>query len=142
MKGDDPALIAALLVPPYYEESSITQSARLTPVVKAMRLQNRREENLYIQPTNLSFMTFPNTILVPLSPHPDDQLEPNNREEGQQKDANKNHAKKNGRDIHSIGALTILPPRMSMPDIDKPALIYRYALEKPRIPQTAFPSSR
>ncbi|MFA8375331.1 MAG: hypothetical protein AAHT63_11320, partial [Akkermansia muciniphila] len=85
VKGNDPALIAALLVPPYYEESSITQSARLTPVVKAMRLQNRREENLYIQPTNLSFMTFPNTILVPLSPHPDDQLEPNNREEGQQK---------------------------------------------------------
>lgn len=139
VKGNDPALIAALLVPPYYEESSITQSARLTPVVKAMRLQNRREENLYIQPTNLSFMTFPNTILVPLSPHPDDQLEPNNREEGQQKDANKNHAKKNGRDIHSIGALTILPPRMSMPDIDKPALIYRYALEKTKDPTDGLP---
>ncbi|WP_300797021.1 hypothetical protein [uncultured Akkermansia sp.] len=139
VKGNDPALVAALLVPPYYEESSITQSARLTPVVKAMRLQDRRKKNLYIQPTNLSFMTFPNTILVPLSPHPDDQLEPNSREEGQQKDANKNHAKKNGRDIHSIGALTILPPCMSMPNIDKPALIYRYALEKTTDPTDGLP---
>ena len=65
VKGDDPALIAALLVSPYYTESAITQSARLIPVVKAMRLQDRREENRYIQPTHLSFMTFPNTILVP-----------------------------------------------------------------------------
>ena len=116
--------------PPYYTESAITQSARLIPVVKAMRLQDRREENRYIQPTHLSFMTFPNTILVPLSPHPDDQMAPNSREEDQQEEANKNNAKKNGKDIHSIGAMTILPPRMSMPDIDKPALIYRYALEK------------
>lgn len=130
VKGDDPALIAALLVSPYYTESAITQSARLIPVVKAMRLQDRREENRYIQPTHLSFMTFPNTILVPLSPHPDDQMAPNSREEDQQEEANKNNAKKNGKDIHSIGAMTILPPRMSMPDIDKPALIYRYALEK------------
>ena len=68
VKGDDPALIAALLVSPYYTESAITQSARLIPVVKAMRLQDRREENRYIQPTHLSFMTFPNTILVPLTP--------------------------------------------------------------------------
>lgn len=139
VKGDDPALIAALLVSPYYTESAITQSARLIPVVKAMRLQDRREENRYIQPTHLSFMTFPNTILVPLSPHPDDQMAPNSREEDQQEEANKNNAKKNGKDIHSIGAITILPPRMSMPDIDKPALIYRYALEKTKDPTDGLP---
>ena len=139
VKGDDPALIAALLVSPYYTESAITQSARLMPVVKAMRLQDRREENRYIQPTHLSFMTFPNTILVPLSPHPDDQMAPNSREEDQQEEANKNNAKKNGKDIHSIGAMTILPPRMSMPDIDKPALIYRYALEKTKDPTDGLP---
>ena len=139
VKGDDPALIAALLVSPYYTESAITQSARLIPVVKAMRLQDRREENRYIQPTHLSFMTFPNTILVPLSPHPDDQMAPNSREEDQQEEANKNNAKKNGKDIHSIGAMTILPPRMSMPDIDKPALIYRYALEKNKDPTDGLP---
>ena len=139
VKGDDPALIAALLVSPYYTESAITQSARLIPVVKAMRLQDRREENRYIQPTHLSFMTFPNTILVPLSPHPDDQMAPNSREEDQQEEANKNNAKKNGKDIHSIGAMTILPPRMSMPDIDKPALIYRYALEKTKDPTDGLP---
>ena len=139
VKGDDPALIAALLVSPYYTESAITQSARLIPVVKAMRLQDRREENRYIQPTHLSFMTFPNTILVPLSPHPDDQMAPNSREEDQQEEANKNNAKKNGKDIHSIGALTILPPRMSMPAIDKPALIYRYALEKTKDPTDGLP---
>ena len=139
VKGDDPALIAALLVSPYYTESAITQSARLIPVVKAMRLQDRREENRYIQPTHLSFMTFPNTILVPLSPHPDDQMAPNSREEDQQEEANKNNAKKNGKDIHSIGAMTIMPPRMSMPDIDKPALIYRYALEKTKDPTDGLP---
>lgn len=139
VKGDDPALIAALLVSPYYTESAITQSARLIPVVKAMRLHDRREENRYIQPTHLSFMTFPNTILVPLSPHPDDQMAPNSREEDQQEEANKNNAKKNGKDIHSIGAMTILPPRMSMPDIDKPALIYRYALEKTKDPTDGLP---
>ena len=139
VKGDDPALIAALLVSPYYTESAITQSARLIPVVKAMRLQDRREENRYIQPTHLSFMTFPTTILVPLSPHPDDQMAPNSREEDQQEEANKNNAKKNGKDIHSIGAMTILPPRMSMPDIDKPALIYRYALEKTKDPTDGLP---
>ena len=139
VKGDDPALIAALLVSPYSTESAITQSARLIPVVKAMRLQDRREENRYIQPTHLSFMTFPNTILVPLSPHPDDQMAPNSREEDQQEEANKNNAKKNGKDIHSIGAMTILPPRMSMPDIDKPALIYRYALEKTKDPTDGLP---
>lgn len=139
VKGDDPALIAAMLVSPYYTESAITQSARLIPVVKAMRLQDRREENRYIQPTHLSFMTFPNTILVPLSPHPDDQMAPNSREEDQQEEANKNNAKKNGKDIHSIGAMTILPPRMSMPDIDKPALIYRYALEKTKDPTDGLP---
>ena len=139
VKGDDPALIAALLVSPYYTESAITQSARLIPVVKAMRLQDRREENRYIQPAHLSFMTFPNTILVPLSPHPDDQMAPNSREEDQQEEANKNNAKKNGKDIHSIGAMTILPPRMSMPDIDKPALIYRYALEKTKDPTDGLP---
>ena len=139
VKGDDPALIAALLVSPYYTESAITQSARLIPVVKAMRLQDRREENRYIQPTHLSFMTFPNTILVPLSPHPNDQMAPNSREEDQQEEANKNNAKKNGKDIHSIGAMTILPPRMSMPDIDKPALIYRYALEKTKDPTAGLP---
>lgn len=139
VKGDDPALIAALLVSPYYTESAITQSARLIPVVKAMRLQDRREENRYIQPTHLGFMTFPNTILVPLSPHPDDQMAPNSREEDQQEEANKNNAKKNGKDIHSIGAMTILPPRMSMPDIDKPALIYRYALEKTKDPTDGLP---
>ena len=139
VKGDDPALIAALLVSPYYTESAITQSARLIPVVKAMRLQDRREENRYIQPTHLSFVTFPNTILVPLSPHPDDQMAPNSREEDQQEEANKNNAKKNGKDIHSIGAMTILPPRMSMPDIDKPALIYRYALEKTKDPTDGLP---
>lgn len=139
VKGDDPALIAALLVSPYYTESAITQSARLIPVVKAIRLQDRREENRYIQPTHLSFMTFPNTILVPLSPHPDDQMAPNSREEDQQEEANKNNAKKNGKDIHSIGAMTILPPRMSMPDIDKPALIYRYALEKTKDPTDGLP---
>ena len=139
VKGDDPALIAALLVSPYYTESAITQSARLIPVVKAMRLQDRREENRYIQPTHLSFMTFPNTILVPLSPHPDDQMVPNSREEDLQEEANKNNAKKNGKDIHSIGAMTILPPRMSMPDIDKPALIYRYALEKTKDPTDGLP---
>lgn len=139
VKGDDPALIAALLVSPYYTESAITQSARLIPVVKAMRLQDKREEYRYIQPTNLSFMTFPNTILVPLSPHPDDQMAPNSREEDQQEEANKNNAKKNGKDIHSIGAMTILPPRMSMPGIDKPALIYRYALEKTKDPTDGLP---
>ena len=139
VKGDDPALIAALLVSPYYTESAITQSARLIPVVKAMRLQDRREENRYIQLTHLSFMTFPNTILVPLSPHPDDQMAPNSREEDQQEEANKNNAKKNGKDIHSIVAMTILPPRMSMPDIDKPALIYRYALEKTKDPTDGLP---
>lgn len=139
VKGDDPALIAALLVSPYYTESAITQSARLIPVVKAMRLQDRREENRYIQPTHLSFMTFPNTILVPLSPRPDDQMAPNSREEDLQEEANKNNAKKNGKDIHSIGAMTILPPRMSMPDIDKPALIYRYALEKTKDPTDGLP---
>lgn len=128
-----------MLVSPYYTESAITQSARLIPVVKAMRLQDRREENRYIQPTHLSFMTFPNTILVPLSPHPDDQMAPNSREEDQQEEANKNNAKKNGKDIHSIGAMTILPPRMSMPDIDKPALIYRYALEKTKDPTDGLP---
>lgn len=139
VKGDDPALIAALLVSPYYTESAITQSARLIPVVKAMRLQDKREEYRYIQPTNLSFMAFPNTILVPLSPHPDDQMAPNSREEDQQEEANKNNAKKNGKDIHSIGAMTILPPRMSMPGIDKPALIYRYALEKTKDPTDGLP---
>ena len=139
VKGNNPAHIAALLVSPYYTESAITQSARLIPVVKAMRLQDRREENRYIQPTHLSFMTFPNTILVPLSPHPDDQMVPNSREEDLQEEANKNNAKKNGKDIHSIGAMTILPPRMSMPDIDKPALIYRYALEKTKDPTDGLP---
>lgn len=139
VKGNNPAHIAALLVSPYYTESAITQSARLIPVVKAMRLQDRREENRYIQPTHLSFMTFPNTILVPLSPHPDDQMAPNSREEDLQEEANKNNAKKNGKDIHSIGAMTILPPRMSMPDIDKPALIYRYALEKTKDPTDGLP---
>lgn len=130
VKENDPARIAALLVPPYYMESSITQSARLTPVVKAMRLQDKQQENRYIQPTNLSFMTYPNTILVPLQPHPDDQLDPNRKDEDQKEEANKNNAKKNKKDIHSIAAMNFLPPRMSMPDIDKPALIYRYALEK------------
>ena len=139
VKGDDPARIAALLVSPYYMESAITQSARLTPVVKAMRLQDRREESRYIQPTNLSFMTFPNTILVPLRPHPDDQIDPNKTDEDQQEAANKNNAKKSGKDIHSIAAMTILPPRMSMPDTDKPALIYRYALEKIKDPTDGFP---
>lgn len=139
VKGDDPARIAALLVSPYYMESAITQSARLTPVVKAMRLQDRNEENRYIQPTNLSFMAFPNTILVPLRPHPDDQMDPNKTDEDQQESANKNNAKKNGKDVHSIAAMTILPPRMSMPDMDKPALIYRYALEKIKDPTDGFP---
>lgn len=139
VKGDDPARIAALLVSPYYMESAVSQSARLTPVVKALRFQDRNEENRYIQPTNLSFMTFSNTILVPLRPHPDDQLDPNKREEEQQKDINKNNAKKNGKDIHSIAAMTILPPRMSMPDTDTPALIYRYALEKIKDPTDGFP---
>lgn len=139
VKGDDPARIAALLVSPYYMESAITQSARLTPVVKAMRLQDRNEENRYIQPTNLSFMAFPNTILVPLRPHPDDQTDPNKTDEDEQEAANKNNAKKNGKDIHSIAAMTILPPRMSMPDMDKPALIYRYALEKIKDPTDGFP---
>lgn len=138
VKGDDPARIAALLVSPYYMESAITQSARLTPVVKAMRLQDRKAENRYIQPTNLSFMAFPNTILIPLRPHPDDQLNPNKRDEDQE-EANKNNAKKNGKDIHSVAAMTILPPRMSMPDLDKPALIYRYALEKVKDPTDGFP---
>ena len=104
-----------------------------------MRLQDRREESRYIQPTNLSFMTFPNTILVPLRPHPDDQTDPNKRDEDQQEEANKNNAKKSGKDIHSIAAMTILPPRMSMPDTDKPALIYRYALEKIKDPTDGFP---
>lgn len=139
VKGDDPAHIAALFILPHYTESSITQSARLTPVLKAMRFQEKREKNRFIQPTNLSFMTFPNTILVPLSPHPDDQMEPNNRDEDQQEDANKNNAKKNGKDIHSIGAMTILPPRMSTPGMEKPALIYRYALEKVKDPTDGFP---
>lgn len=142
VKGDDPARIAALLVSPYYVESAISQSARLTPVVKAMRLQDRNEENRYIQPTNLSFMTFPNTILVPLSPHQDDQLDPNKKDEEQQEDVNKNNAKKNDKEIHSIAAMTILPPRMSMPDMDKPALIYRYALEKIKDPTDGFPVFR
>lgn len=139
VKGDDPARIAALLVSPYYMESAITQSARLTPVVKAMRLQDRNEENRYIQPTNLSFMAFPNTILVPLRPHPDDQADPNKTDEDEQEAANRNNAKKSGKDIHSIAAMTILPPRMSMPDMDKPALIYRYALEKIKDPTDGFP---
>ncbi len=139
VKEDDPARIAALLVSSYYMESAITQSARLTPVVKAMRLQDRNEENRYIQPTNLSFMTFPNTILVPLRPHPDDQLDPNKKDEDQEENTNKNNAKKNDKDIHSIAAMTILPPRMSMPDLDKPALIYRYALEKIKDPTDGFP---
>lgn len=139
VKGNDPARIAALLVSPYYMESAISQSARLTPVVKALRLQDRNEENRYIQPTNLSFMTFPNTILVPLRPHPDDELDPNKRDEDQQEDTNKNNAKKNGKDIHSIAAMTILPPRMSMPDMEKPALIYRYALEKIKDPTDGLP---
>lgn len=139
VKEDDPARIAALLVSPYYMESAITQSARLTPVVKAMRLQDRNEENRYIQPTNLSFMTFPNTILVPLRPHPDDQLDPNKRDEDQEENTNKNNAKKKDKDIHSIAAMTILPPRMSMPDLDKPALIYRYALKKIKDPTDGFP---
>lgn len=68
VKEGDPARLAALLVAPYYMESAITQSARLTPVVKAMRLQDQNQENRYIQPTNLSFMGFPNTILIPLQP--------------------------------------------------------------------------
>lgn len=140
VKENDPARIAALLVSPYYMESAITQSARLTPVVKAMRLQDREIENRYIQSTNLSFMTFPNTILVPLRPHPDDRTNPDKRDEDQQEDANKNNAKKNVKDIHSIAAMTILPPRMmSMPDMDKPALIYRYALEKVKDPTDGFP---
>lgn len=139
VKGDDPARIAALLISPYYMESAITQSARLTPVVKAMRLQDRNEENRYIQPTNLSFMAFPNTILVPLRPHPDDQTDPNKTDEDEQEATNKNNAKKSGKDIHSIAAMTILPPRMSMPDMDKPALIYRYALEKIKDPTDGFP---
>lgn len=139
VKGDDPARIAALLVSPYYMESAITQSARLTPVVKAMRLQDKNEENRYIQPTNLSFMAFPNTILIPLRPHPDDQMDPNKTDEDQSETVNKNNAKKNGKDIHSIAAMTILPPRMSMPDMDKPALIYRYALEKIKDPTDGFP---
>lgn len=139
VKGDDPARIAALLVSPYYMESAITQSARLTPVVKAMRLQDKNEENRYIQPTNLSFMAFPNTILIPLRPHPDDQMDPNKTDEDQSETVNKNTAKKNGKDIHSIAAMTILPPRMSMPDMDKPALIYRYALEKIKDPTDGFP---
>ena len=137
VKEGDPARIAALLVAPYYMESAITQSARLTPVVKAMRLQDRNPENRYIQPTNLSFMGFPNTILVPLQPHPDDQLDPNKRDD--QPERNKNEAKKTEKDIHSIAAMTILPPRMSLPDIDKPALIYRYALEKIQDPTDGFP---
>lgn len=139
VKGGNPAHIAALLIWPHYTESSITQSARLTPVLKALRLQDKREQNRFIQPTNLSFMTFPNTILVPLSPHPGDQMAPNSQDEDQQEDANKNNAKKNGKDIHSIGAMTILPPRMSMPNIGKPALIYRYELEKVKDPTDGFP---
>lgn len=138
VKENDPARIAALLVAPYYMESAITQSARLTPVVKALRLQDKHRENHYIQPTNLSFMGLPNTILIPLQPHPDDELDPNKQDDEPQ-ERNKNQARKTGKDIHSIAAMTILPPRMSLPDMEKPALIYRYALEKIQDPTDGFP---
>lgn len=138
VKENDPARIAALLVAPYYMESAITQSARLTPVVKALRLQDKHRENHYIQPTNLSFMGLQNTILIPLQPHPDDELDPNKQDDEPQ-ERNKNQARKTGKDIHSIAAMTILPPRMSLPDMEKPALIYRYALEKIQDPTDGFP---
>lgn len=138
VKESDPARIAALLVNPYYMESAISQSARLTPVVKSMRLQDRNtEEERYVQPTYLSFMSYPSVILIPLQPGPGDVLPPKENEGREEK----KDEKKEPKDIHSIVAMTIAPPRMSMPDMEGPALIYRYALEKVKDPTdggTAF----
>lgn len=138
VKESDPARIAALLVNPYYMESAISQSARLTPVVKSMRLQDRNtEEERYVQPTYLSFMSYPSVILIPLQPGPGDVLPPKENEGREEK----KDEKKEPKDIHSIVAMTIAPPRISTPEMKGPALIYRYALEKVKDPTdggTAF----
>lgn len=125
LKENDPANIAAFLVTPYYMESAITQSARLTPIVKSMRFQDRNQPDRYIQPTYLSFMTYPNVILVPLQPHEDDKKDASKKDDDADNDANK----ADGKSRRSMAAMTILPPRMSMPDREKPAFIYRYTLE-------------
>lgn len=139
VKDYDPVRTAALLITPFNKDKIIVQSSRLTPVIKGLRLQDRAKKNGYIQPTNLSFMTFPNTILVPLQPHPTDRME---SQEEEADDPNKNYAKDNGKDILSIGALSIVLPRMAMPQMDKPALIYRYTLEKVKDPTDGHPVLR
>ncbi len=128
VKGNDPATIAAFIVKPPYLEKSISKTNRLSPIVSALRLQDKQPENISVtQPTLLSYLNHPNTIIVPLKPHSDDNVPPPTRNNihPDNETSNQNAQK------HSFGTFSILPPRMSMPpEYRDAAFIYRYTLTK------------
>ncbi len=133
VKNADPAVVASLVVPAYYQEKIPTQRVRITPVVRGLRLQDMKNGNRFIQPTYLSFMRFPGTILVPLSAHEDDYLPTdvrpdNNGQIPQQQQKAKQNAKADKK-LRSLAAITLTPPRMNLPATQKPYIIYRYAIE-------------
>ncbi len=130
VKGNDPATIAAFIVKPPYLEKSITKTNRLSPIVSALRLQDKQPENISVtQPTLLSYLNHPNTIIVPLKPHSDDNLPPPTRRDNIHPDINEKS--NNNVEKHSFGTFSILPPRMSMPpEYRDAAFIYRYTLTK------------
>lgn len=129
VKGNDPATIAAFIVKPPYLEKSITKTNRLSPIVSALRLQDKQPENISVtQPTLLSYLNHPNTIIVPLKPHSDDNLPPPTRNNVH---PDRNEKTSNNVEKHSFGTFSILPPRMSMPpEYRDAAFIYRYTLTK------------
>lgn len=129
VKGNDPATIAAFIVKPPYLEKSITKTNRLSPIVSALRLQDKQPENISVtQPTLLSYLNHPNTIIVPLKPHSDDNLPPPARNNVH---PDRNEKSSNNVEKHSFGTFSILPPRMSMPpEYRDAAFIYRYTLTK------------
>ncbi len=129
VKGNDPATIAAFIVKPPYLEKSITKTNRLSPIVSALRLQDKQPENISVtQPTLLSYLNHPNTIIVPLKPHSDDNLPPPTRNNVH---PDRNEKSSNNVEKHSFGTFSILPPRMSMPpEYRDAAFIYRYTLTK------------
>ncbi len=144
VKNSDPAVIASLIVPAYYQEKVPTQRVRITPVVRGLRLQDLKNGNQFIQPTHLSFMRFPGTILVPLSAHEDDYLptnvKPDNNGRIQPRPQQKPtpNAKPNKK-LRSLAAITLTPPRMSLPSTQKPYIIYRYAMELGADPTDGLP---
>ncbi len=151
LKENDPAKIAAMLVPQYYQETTPTQRVRLTPIVRAMRLQDMKKEGQYAQPSYLSFMIYPGTILVPLSADKEDYTPAEKTEEelAQQNNGivNEQAAKQTkaaqpqntDKKLRSLAALTINPPRMSLPSTKKPYIIHRYTLERADDPTDGFP---